>query len=168
MHFKRYAETNEVQVAQGGKKEAISTFWRIIYQWRGQLHKGKSSILASLLVLNETNVIWWQIGIWCQGCHDSFHRGQRSNISQDDCWIREETCLTITYNTYKCFCPIYKRDISSIRQFLTVPVEISTGLRFWGSWVIARFTVCWESNRKVRGALTKPFDACDQMTGYEC
>lgn len=57
----------------------------MFYQRRGQLYKGKASVLACLLVLDEANVVWWKISIWCQGCHDGFHGGHRSNISQDDC-----------------------------------------------------------------------------------
>ncbi len=43
---------------------------------------------------------------------------------------------------------IYKREV------LTVAIEISTGLTFRDSSIVAGFTFCWENDREVRGALT--------------
>lgn len=55
------------------------------YQRRGELHKGKASVLARLLVLNKADVARWKVSVWRQGRHYGFNGGQRSNISQNDC-----------------------------------------------------------------------------------
>lgn len=49
-----------------------------------QLHKRKASVLLSLLVFDETNIIDCQRCIWRQGSHDGFHYCVRSNVSKND------------------------------------------------------------------------------------
>lgn len=60
------------------------------YQRRRELHKGKASVLACLLVFNEADVARCKVSVWRQRCHYGFDGGQRSNVSQNDCCREEE------------------------------------------------------------------------------
>lgn len=66
---------------------------RTSYQRGGQLYKGKASVLASLLVLDEADVVRWKISVWWQDFQDCFHGGQRSNVSQDDCCAGQKSLI---------------------------------------------------------------------------
>lgn len=81
---------------QKKKSFLLSVFGQILsgdvmttYQRRGQLDKGKASVLSGLLVFDKADVAGWQISVWCQGCHNALNSRERRDVPQDDCCNRQ-------------------------------------------------------------------------------